>query len=113
MWVMKQSGIRLEDIMPNLMLYGFPSEDIDQQLVLGMVEAMQSIGLGKEAIVTIVPSYALSCDGKQRAMPYIRVATTGDDEEVSRILAALKGISRRLDVEVLRLSRFIEAKDMA
>lgn len=99
--------------MPNLMVHGFHTESShDPQLVSDMINAMQSIGLGDEAIITIVPSCAWSCDGQQRSMPYVRIATTGSAEEVDRIIEALRAKSIGLDIEVLRLSRFIEAKDM-
>ncbi|MFH1171366.1 MAG: hypothetical protein V1778_02410 [bacterium] len=101
--------------MPNLTIYGVPS--LHFETVLRVVEqAMQSIGLADAAVVTFVHSTVKSCDGKRRPMPYIRLSTTGDREEVESIIGALKKVGvgmNGLDLEWIQLGGFIEAKDMA
>lgn len=75
-------------------------------------EIMRKIGLGEDAITDIVPSISTSLFGKvHKLMPYLRVCDT-DPDRMNRIVQALKEENINMDVEMLLLSGFIEAKDM-
>lgn len=74
-------------------------------------EVMQEIGLGKEAITTIFPSIASTCDGEAKASPFIRISNT-KPEETAKIVEALKKAHVIIDTETLTLTSFISSEEM-
>jgi hypothetical protein len=121
--------------MPNIEIHGygfdFPVQDLKINLgffyikSLGPVcleshaygiareieEAMRKMGLGGDAVITIVPSLTFAADGTKKPMPFIRICDT-DKKRMGRILLGLKEANIDIDVEQLLLSGFTDAKDM-
>jgi hypothetical protein len=50
---------------------------------------MEELGLGDEAVTTIVQAEVESCDGQLFSIPFIRICST-DKEQIMRILVALE-----------------------
>lgn len=94
--------------MPNIMLCGFQAPE---RLRSDVVAVLDGLGLGSEAVTSIVPMRVESCDGKRTPSPYLRVCST-DADEVRRIVDALKKAGIGVDVEWLVLNGFIPASEM-
>lgn len=74
-------------------------------------QAIKSIHLQKEAITTIFPSIAVTCDGKNEPAPFIRISNTKPKE--SRIIIdAPKKRNILLDTETLTLASFTPLEEM-
>jgi hypothetical protein len=85
--------------MPNIGIHGYDKKTADE-LAQSIVECMQKIGLGKEAIGEIFPSTTFSCDGKLKPAPYLRIFSS----EFSHIPIILDGFQKNgihEDVEVI------------
>lgn len=97
--------------MPNIMICGFTMVQADA-LKVRIDQAVINIGLGGDAITSIVEMRAESCDRNKRPMPYLRVCST-DEGEVILIVEALKKIKIGVDVEWVILGGFIPADKMS
>jgi hypothetical protein len=96
--------------MPNIQICGFGAIAADQ-LKRHIDKVMQEIGLGNDAITSIVEMNAESCDGKRTKMPYLRICST-NAREIKKIIGALKKAKIKEDVEWLVLDGFIPAAKM-
>jgi len=72
---------------------------------------MQKIGLGADAITSIMGMKAESCDGKKTKMPYILVRSS-DYSEIPRILKGLREANIGVDTEWELIGGFIDAERM-
>ncbi len=106
--------------MPNIEIHGYGKavrEAHDYMYIIMLHEAafrmkeridkvMQNNGYGDDAITTVHPTVATSCDGKETPMPYLRISNTKPEESVV-IVEALKQAGIVTDVERLTLADFI------
>lgn len=106
--------------MPNIEIHGYGRKKSCPSLPLLVVtiaeeafemrdridKVMQDIGLGGNAITTIYPTIATSCDGEKTRMPYLRISNT-KPEETTRIIDKLKEAEIITDIETLTLTGFI------
>lgn len=102
--------------MPNIMMFGFTDSDYRQKKNI-IDKTMQELGLGNDAITTYFKNEsckAETCDGKRQYAPYIRVCSTGGQEEIDKIINALKKQNICVDCEKLILPSdgFLTAKQM-
>jgi len=72
---------------------------------------LQELGLGHDAITTIIDCTPESCDGRKKPMPFIRVCCT-DADEMEEIIKAFKERKLGVDTEKLLLGGFIPADEM-
>ena len=91
--------------MPNIEIYG------DANLKSHIDKIMQEIGLGDEAITTIINSRPESCDGNNKSMSFVRVCSSRGDH-LHDILIAFREKKLGVDTETLLLSGFIPAEKM-
>ena len=98
--------------MPNIEIHGFSysSRGLTQALALRskVEKVMQEIGLGEDAITNVVPSLAVSCDGKRESLPFLRIVSD-KRKNFKKIRLALRKAGIYIDVESLRLESFIPA----
>ena len=106
--------------MVNIKIFGYPfyvllGEVIPSPLrkpFAKLEQAVKEMGLGQEAVVTIVPSLAFSGDGERKHMPYVEVVDE-DPKRRDAVIQALKEADLGLKVEIpQKLDGFIEAEDM-
>lgn len=96
--------------MPNIMICGFDHSRAEE--LKACIDAqMQALGLGGDAITSIVETVAEMCDGYRTSSPYLRICST-DTEEIKKIIRALQIIGCGVDVEWLVLDGFISGIDM-
>ena len=95
--------------MANIMICGFPPKKAEG-LRTSIEVIMQDIGLGNEALTSIVDMETKSCDGTRSPKPYLRICST--DAEEQQITDALKKAGVKVDVEWMPLSNFIPADEM-
>ncbi len=96
--------------MPNIMICGFTPKGADE--IRSRVDrAMQNIGLGDDAITSIINMETKSCNRARSPMPYVRIYTT-DKGEIQRIIGAFKDLRIKVDIEWLVLNGFISADEM-
>ena len=70
---------------------------------------ISKLGLEKEAITTIIPSIAQTCDGKNDPAPFLRIFNTNTETGLL-IAGALHAAKIFIDVEISVLSCFIPKK---
>jgi len=114
--------------MPNIMLFGFDQKNYYNLakrlttprspvhvLITQIEQAMKSISLDHDAVVTNVPySTVESLDGKRTHKPYIRICSTNGMKELRQIADALIKNGIRYDIELLPLPKggFIPVETM-
>ncbi|HTY40102.1 MAG TPA: hypothetical protein VMC43_03385 [Candidatus Paceibacterota bacterium] len=97
--------------MPNVEICGY--DDIAaEQLRRDVESVIQELGLQDDTVTSVVRMDVRSCDGKKRAMPYLRVCGTSRGE-VDAIISAFGRFEIHEDVELLVLDGFISSKEMA
>ncbi|MEK7181232.1 MAG: hypothetical protein AAB738_02780 [Patescibacteria group bacterium] len=97
--------------MPNVKICGFSTpEAASLKGVVNLV--MERLGLTNDAITSIIPMEAVSCDKAQTPKPYICVCSTNRDEIFS-IIKALGRAGLKVDVEWLVLDGFVEVGKLA
>ncbi len=110
--------------MPNIEIHGFgmdtPHNKGWRAIIIGqgafsikekIDEVMREIGLGANAITTIFPSIASTCDSINTPSPYIRISNT-KPEETTKIIQALKKAQILMDTETLTLASFTPGDEM-
>lgn len=98
--------------MPNIQVFGEPPVEQAATLKAKIIAAMTSLGKEKDAVITFINCTVITCDGKDKSMPYLRICSTGGMEELESIREALKAQDIKMDCELLVLTAFTEAKDM-
>jgi len=99
--------------MPNIEIYdgrGFLGGG-EHPLKSRIDQIMQELGLGDDAITTIICCQPESCDGKKKPMPFVRVCCK-DADEMEKIIKAFKEHKLGVDTEKLLLGGFIPADEM-
>lgn len=71
-------------------------------------QVMQQIGLGDDAVTTIIPSLVVTCDGSHKVSPYLRVCST-KSEQTKFVAEALEKAGLGIDIETLTIDDFIKA----
>jgi len=88
----------------------FPANKIGE-ITRKILQVIQEMDLGEDTVIETILSTVVSCDGKNKPMPYIRVCDTNEGR-LKDIVQALKDANINMDVETLLLSGFTEAKGM-
>ena len=96
--------------MPNIMICGFPPKKAEG-LREGIELTLRNIQLDNEGLTSIVDMETKSCDGTRSPMPYLRICST-DEDEIERIINALRNAGIKVDIEWLILDGFISADKM-
>lgn len=96
--------------MPNIEIRGFSPEESDKMKET-IDRILSEIDLSAEAITSIMPMAAQSCDEKRTPQPYLRICSE-KKREIDKVASALKRNGVAKDVECLLLYRYISASDM-
>jgi hypothetical protein len=97
--------------MPNIQICGVSDPQRVEILKQNIDLAMLRLGLGGDAVTSIIPMAVESCDGKRTPMPYLRVCST-DADEIRRILDVMKRAGLAIDVEWFVLGGFVPASEL-
>ncbi len=96
--------------MPNIMICGYEPHKAGE--LKGRIQSvMKALGLEEDAVTSIVQMEVESCDGLNTPVPYLRVCST-DEDQIQKIIRALKLAGLKEDLEYLVLTGFIPAKEM-
>ncbi len=86
--------------MPNVEIHGYLHEEMIAEQLRGRIKGiLLAVGLGGDAVVSIVRSDVEECSSGKKA-PFLRICST-NPEEPSRIGRALEAAGIDMDVEVL------------
>lgn len=96
--------------MPNIQICGFSAQK-SQRLRTIVDEVVQELGLGADAVTSIVNCDVRHCDGLKVSAPYLRICSTSA-KEIRTIIKALKAKKAWVDVEWLVLDGFIPDHEM-
>ncbi len=97
--------------MPNIEICGYSTEEA--ATIQSRIESiMQEMGLGEDAVTSIIPMTVTSCDGKRSPKPFLRICST-DMNEINRILLKIAKGDLRADIETLVLTGFVSIADFA
>lgn len=93
--------------MPNISFHGFTLMRFIE-LKSQVDQTLQTMGYGVNAVTEFINSNVISCDGKKSSMPFIRVASTGNIDEIKQIIIALQAAGLNEDFEMLILDGFVQ-----